>query len=67
MNTEMIIVLCATYLVIGRLVHEITEPHLRDKALRAYTQNNWTTYIMDIVFWLPLGIIAVIYNIKNRI
>jgi len=52
-----IITICMAYLFIGMLIHNYTEPHLKNRSLRRYTIHNWVVLLMDLFLWLPLGII----------
>lgn len=62
-KTEIIIVLI--YLIIGRLMHEYTEPKLTRKSLFNYNKVELIMYFMDLFLWPVFLIISIFYPIKK--
>jgi hypothetical protein len=60
MTTRTIVLFVLIYLAIGRLVHEATEPALREKSIFKYNRIELGIFYVDLFLWLPFLMLAII-------
>jgi hypothetical protein len=65
MITRTVIFSVLIYLAIGRLMHESTEPYMRNKSISHYNNSELIVLCLDLFFWLPLLIISTFKSIKK--
>ena len=56
-----------TYLMIGRAIHSMTQPIVSKKSFVNFTKDNWITYILDLVFWLPFVLTFIVIKMYKKI
>jgi len=65
MTTKTLVILCLSYIAIGRVIHEETEPNLRDKKLWHYSIEEFAIYFADLFLWFPFMLIAIIKYVRK--
>lgn len=50
------------YVLIGIIIHGITEPHLNIKNIRGYSKRNLITLFLDMFLWLPFLVAMIVIN-----
>lgn len=63
MTISSIVLIGILYVLIGTGIHSTTEPSLRSKKLRRYSNPEKMIFIADVFFWPFFLIIAIVKNI----